>query len=47
MDDDYDLVAVCIPRGTTTNGAIVALYPADEDGVVVMADVCIDGPPVP
>ena len=34
-----------IPAGTTINGAIVALCPA-EDGTIV-ADVCIDGPPVP
>ena len=34
-----------IPSRTTINGAIVALCPA-EDGTIV-ADVCIDGPPVP
>jgi hypothetical protein len=46
MDDDgYDLLAVRIRRGTTINGAVVALCP-DEHGVVT-ADVCIDGPPVP
>jgi hypothetical protein len=45
MDDGYDLLEVLIRRGTTINGAIVALRPA-EDGTVV-ADVCIDGPPVP
>ena len=45
MDDGYDLLAVRIRRGTTINGAIVALCPA-EDGTIV-ADVCIDGPPVP
>jgi hypothetical protein len=42
---DYDWLEVLIARGTTINGAIVALCPA-EDGSVV-ADVCIDGPPVP
>ena len=45
MDDGYDLLAVRIRRGTTINGAIVALCPA-ADGTIV-ADVCIDGPPVP
>ena len=45
MDDGYDLLAVRIERGTTINGAVVALCPA-EDGTIV-ADVCIDGPPVP
>ena len=45
MDDGYDLLAVRIRRGTTLNGAVVALCP-DEQGVVT-ADVCIDGPPVP
>ena len=46
MDDDgYDLLVARIARGTTINGAIVALCP-DEHGVVT-ADVCIDGPPVP
>ena len=45
MDDGYDLLAVRIRRGTTIDGAIVALCPA-EDGTIV-ADVCIDGPPVP
>ena len=45
MDDGYDLLAVRIKRGTTINGAIVALCP-DADGVVT-ADVCIDGPPIP
>jgi hypothetical protein len=44
MDDGYDLLAVRIRRGTKVNGAIVALCP-DEHGVI-MADVCIDGPPV-
>ena len=44
MDDGYDLLAVRIRRGTTIDGAIVALCP-DEHGVVT-ADVCIDGPPV-
>ena len=43
--DGYDQLEVRIPSGTTINGAIVALCPA-EDGTVV-ADVCIDGPPVP
>jgi len=43
--DGYDRLEVRIRRGTTINGAIVALCPA-EDGTVV-ADVCIDGPPVP
>ena len=48
MDDGYDLLAVRIKRGTTINGAIVALCPveSDEDGYIT-ADVCIDGPPVP
>jgi hypothetical protein len=45
MDDGYDLLEVRIARGTTIDGAIVALCP-DADGVVT-ADVCIDGPPVP
>ncbi len=45
MDDGYDLLAVRIRRGTTIDGAVVALCPA-EDGIVT-ADVCIDGPPVP
>ena len=45
MDDDgYDRLEVLIKRGTTIDGAIVALCP--KDGVVT-ADVCIDGPPVP
>ena len=44
MDDMQDLL-IRIPSGTTINGAIVALCPA-PDGTVV-ADVCIDGPPVP
>ena len=43
--EDYDLLVVRIRRGTTINGAVVALCP-DPDGVVT-ADVCIDGPPVP
>jgi len=43
--DGYDRLEVLIKRGTTINGAIVALCP-DEQGVVT-ADVCIDGPPVP
>ena len=45
MDDGYDMHAVRIRRGTTIDGAIVALCPAG-DGTVT-ADVCIDGPPVP
>ena len=45
MDDGYDLLAVRVKRGTTIDGAIVALCP-DSNGVVT-ADVCIDGPPVP
>ena len=46
MDDDgSDVLAVRIKRGTTINGAIVALCPAPDGSVV--ADVCIDGPPVP
>jgi hypothetical protein len=45
MDDGYDLLQVRIKHGTTIDGAIVALCPA-EDGTVT-ADVCIDGPPVP
>lgn len=44
-DDGYDLLAVRIRRGTTIDGAIVALCP-DGNGNVT-ADVCIDGPPVP
>jgi hypothetical protein len=46
---DYDRLEVLIARGTTIDGAIVALCPAeDKDGnVIVTADVCIDGPPVP
>ena len=45
---DYITYAVRIPRGTTVNGAIIALCPveSDEDGYIT-ADVCIDGPPVP
>ena len=45
MDDGYDRLEVRIRRGTTINGAVVALCP-DADGLV-FADVCIDGPPVP
>ena len=45
MDDGYDRLEILIKRGTTINGAVVALCP-DELGVVT-ADVCIDGPPVP
>ena len=41
----YDRLEVLIARGTTINGAIVALCPAE--GGTVVADVCIDGPPVP
>jgi hypothetical protein len=44
MDDGYDRLEVLIPADITVNGAIVALCPG-PDGV--MADVCIDGPPVP
>jgi hypothetical protein len=43
--DGYDRLEVRIRRGTTIDGAVVALCP-DEHGVVT-ADVCIDGPPVP
>jgi hypothetical protein len=43
--DGYDRLEVLIKRGTTINGAIVALCPG-ADGVVT-ADVCINGPPVP
>jgi hypothetical protein len=43
--DGYVRLVVRIKAGTTIDGAIVALCPA-EDGSVV-ADVCIDGPPVP
>jgi hypothetical protein len=48
MDDGYELLVARIRRGTTINGAIVALCPApDANGnVIVTADVCIDGPPV-
>ena len=45
MDDGYDRLEVRIARGTTIDGAVVALCP-DEQGAVT-ADVCIDGPPVP
>ena len=45
MDDGYRWLMVRIRRGTTIDGAIVALCPA-ADGTIV-ADVCIDGPPVP
>jgi hypothetical protein len=45
MGDGYDRLEVRIRPGTTINGAIVALCPA-EDGTVT-ADVCIDGPPAP
>jgi hypothetical protein len=45
MDDGYDRLEVRIPRGTIIDGAIVALCPA-ADGTIV-ADVRIDGPPVP
>ncbi len=45
VDDGYNLYAVRIRRGTTIDGAVVALG-QDADGVVT-ADVCIDGPPVP
>ena len=44
MDDGYDRLEVRIRRGTTIDGAIVALCPV---GDIVIADVCIDGPPVP
>ena len=44
-DDGYDRLEVLIRRGTTIDGAVVALCP-DEQGVVT-ADVCIDGPPRP
>jgi hypothetical protein len=47
MDDDYDFLVVRIARGTTINGAIVALCPGEQNRNVVTADVCIDGPPVP
>jgi hypothetical protein len=43
MDDGYDRLEVRIARGTTIDGAIVALCPA-ADGTIT-ADVCIDGPP--
>ena len=46
MDDGYDLLVVRIRRGTTINGAIVALCPVAGE-TLVTADVCIDGPPVP
>ncbi len=46
MDDGYYLYAVRIPPGTTIDGAVIALYPA-ADGNIIIADVCIDGPPVP
>jgi hypothetical protein len=41
----YDRLEVRIRRGTTIDGAVVALG-QDVNGVVT-ADVCIDGPPVP
>jgi hypothetical protein len=44
MDDGYDRLEVLIPAGTTIDGAIVALCPGPPG---VIADVCIDGPPVP
>jgi hypothetical protein len=47
MDDGYDLLVVRIRRGTTINGAIVALCPTEDDPEIVIADVCIPGPPVP
>ena len=45
VGDGYDRLEVRIRRGTTIDGAVVALCPA-EDGTIT-ADVCIDGPPVP
>ena len=45
MDDGYDRLEVRIRPGTTVDGAVVALCPA-EDGTIT-ADVRIDGPPVP
>jgi hypothetical protein len=45
LDTADDRLEVRIRRGTTIDGAIVALCP-DEHGVVT-ADVCIDGPPAP
>ncbi len=45
MDDGYWMYAVRIRRGTTIDGAVVALSQDADD--VVTADVCIDGPPVP
>ena len=44
---DYDRLEVLIARGTTIDGAIVALCPDEDDPKIVRADVCIDGPPVP
>ena len=47
MDDGYDLLAIRIKRGTTINGAVVALCPHPDLEGLITADVCIDGPPVP
>ncbi len=43
--DGYDRLEVRIRRGTAIDGAVVALCPAADGSIV--ADVCIDGPPVP
>jgi hypothetical protein len=42
--DELQEILIRIPPGTTIDGAIVALCPDGDD---VVADVCIDGPPVP
>lgn len=45
---DYTERTVLIPAGTTVNGAVVALTELDDDGTgPVMAELRIDGPPVP
>ena len=45
--DGYDRLEVLIPADTTIDGAVVALCPDEDDPDIVVADVCIDGPPVP
>jgi hypothetical protein len=47
MADGYDLLVVRIKPGTIIDGAVVALCPDPDDDAIVIADVCIDGPPVP
>lgn len=43
---EYTERQVLIPAGTTVNGAVVALTQDSEEGLV-MAELRIDGPPVP